>query len=127
MYCSKCGTEMPDGASFCPKCGESTSPNQVNDDLNTILDSAFFSPTQKVILKPDEQTPKKEVKDSSKTMAGSSKSLGTVLIILGIVCDVISMFMIGSSSFEDFKFITIAGTICFLVGLCLKFFGNFGE
>lgn len=27
---------MPDGASFCPKCGESTSPNQVNDDLNTI-------------------------------------------------------------------------------------------
>ena len=45
---------MPDGASFCPKCGESTSPNQVNDDLNTILDSAFFSPTQKVILKPDE-------------------------------------------------------------------------
>ena len=118
---------MPDGASFCPKCGESTSPNQVNDDLNTIIDSAFFSPTQKVILKPDEQTPKKEVKDSSKTMAGSSKSLGTVLIILGIVCDVISMFMIGSSSFEDFKFITIAGTICFLVGLCLKFFGNFGE
>lgn len=90
MYCSKCGTEMPDGASFCPKCGESTSPNQVNDDLNTILDSAFFSPTQKVILKPDEQTPKKEVEDSSKTMAGSSKSLGTVLIILGIVCDVIS-------------------------------------
>lgn len=75
---------MPDGASFCPKCGESTSPNQVNDDLNTILDSAFFSPTQKVILKPDEQTPKKEVEDSSKTMAGSSKSLGTVLIILGI-------------------------------------------
>ena len=50
-----------------------------------------------------------------------------VLIILGIVCDVISMFMIGSSSFEDFKFITIGGTICFLVGLCLKFFGNFGE
>jgi len=51
--------------------------------------------------------------------ASSTRALGATLIILGILADVISMFMIFSSDFESFGVITIGGTICFLIGLLL--------
>ena len=29
MYCSKCGNQVPDGASFCPKCGAAIAKGSV--------------------------------------------------------------------------------------------------
>ena len=32
-YCTKCGTELPDDAEFCPKCGEPVKPDDEEEDL----------------------------------------------------------------------------------------------
>ena len=49
----------------------------------------------------------------------SAKAFGALLIISGIIIDVISMFLIFSSSFSAFGTLTIIGTIAFLIGLAI--------
>lgn len=49
----------------------------------------------------------------------SAKAFGALLIISGIIIDVISMFLIFSSSFSSFGTLTIIGTIAFLIGLAI--------
>ena len=63
---------------------------------------------------------RKEKNDSYKSPnASSTKATGALLIIIGILADVISMFMIFSSDVEAFGIVTIGGTICFVFGLVL--------
>ena len=33
MYCSRCGTEVPNGAGFCPNCGSTISAGAVNGNV----------------------------------------------------------------------------------------------
>ena len=49
----------------------------------------------------------------------AAKAFGALLIISGIIIDVISMFLIFSSSFSAFGTLTIIGTIAFLIGLAI--------
>lgn len=36
MYCRKCGKEIPDGAKFCPNCGEKTDDTTVEEKVNSV-------------------------------------------------------------------------------------------
>ncbi len=49
----------------------------------------------------------------------SAKAFGAMLIIIGILADVISMFLIFSGGVSAFSVITIGGTIAFLIGLAI--------
>ena len=122
MFCSKCGTEIPDGSIFCSKCGNKIAP--IVESTSYIKIELNEQPSQKVMLDPNELSEQSEkIKDSGQTMSGSGKALGIVLMIAGGLCDIITMFMVGSSSFESFKFVTIAGTISFVLGLILTMVG----
>ena len=49
----------------------------------------------------------------------STRAVDAFLMILGILADVISMFLIFSDGFGSLGAITIGGTICFLIGILL--------
>lgn len=62
---------------------------------------------------------KEEDSKRTSTSGTSVKAFGAFLIIIGILADVISMFLIASSDFSFFNAITIGGTISFLIGLAI--------
>ena len=100
LICQKCGCEIDGKSPICMNCGATIPDEQISQET-------------KERLKADEH-------DTHIASNGSStRALGATLIILGILADVISMFMIFSSDFESFGVITIGGTICFLIGLLL--------
>lgn len=35
MYCTECGTQLPDGAKFCPNCGTPAPPTGAGDDASS--------------------------------------------------------------------------------------------
>ncbi len=42
MFCSKCGNRLPDGAPYCPSCGNQTGINVVRNN-KTMLAAALFA------------------------------------------------------------------------------------
>ena len=108
MFCSKCGKELQDDTSFCPACG-----NKVGETAPTV------SQPVKVMLDPSEVMPEKKVVDSSKSFKGQGGTIGTILMILSIVFDLVAMFAIG---FDAFIPITIGATVVFVIGFFLRMF-----
>lgn len=98
--CEKCGCEIDGSSPICMNCG------------TPVPESQLTSETQKRI--------KFQKHDTHKASGASSiKAVGAFLIILGILADVISMFLIFSSDFDAFNVLTIGGTISFLIGITL--------
>ncbi len=98
--CKKCGHEIDGNSPVCMYCGAVIPDVNLSQETKERLDAEKGDP-------------------HSSSDGSSVKALGAVLIILGILADVISMFMINSSDFGSFGTITIAGTVCFLIGIAL--------
>ena len=100
VVCKKCGHEIDGNSPVCMHCGAAIPDANLNDETRKRL--------------------KEEEIDTYKSPnASSAKALGAFLLIIGILTDVISMFMINSSDFGSFGALTIGGTICFLIGIML--------
>ncbi len=98
--CEKCGHEIDGNSPICMNCGAAIPESDINQETKERL--------------------KKEEHDTHvASNASSPKATGAFLIILGILADIISMFMIFSSDVGAFSVITIGGTICFIIGLML--------
>lgn len=100
MFCPKCGAENTDSSTFCVKCG---------NRLNT----ASYDEAPRVMLNPEEVVEHKDTKDSSKTFSGYGRVFGYLLMILSVLGDLISMFVIG---FDMFIPMTIGATVLFVIG-----------
>lgn len=100
VKCKKCGKEIDGNSPICMYCGAAVPELNIN-------------------VETKERMKLKSIKGASTNDTSSLKAFGAILIIIGIIADVISMFMIASSSFEAFNVVTIAGTIMFLIGLAL--------
>ncbi len=100
VKCEKCGHEVDGDSPICMYCGAALPNSSINQETKERL--------------------KAEEKDSYKSPnASSTKAVGALLLILGILTDVISIFLIYSEGFSSFGAITIGGTICFLIGIVL--------
>ena len=104
MRCQRCGREIRDGDLVCGFCGmavprENLSPQTVQ----RIAEQRNSDPS----LKPNR-------------LAGV-RIFGIALMIVGGLCDLICIALVGSGSLESFTFFTIAGTVCFFLGLVLTF------
>lgn len=111
MFCVKCGNEVVEGATFCPSCGTKI-PETANPSK---------SAPPKIVLEPSEVSPHREEKDSSKSFSGQGKSIGICLMLLSIIGDLLSMFLIG---FDAFIPVTIGATVIFVIGFFLMLFGQ---
>ena len=100
VICEKCGHEVEGDSPICMYCGAALPETSISQETKERM--------------------KAEEKDTYQSPnASSTKAVGAFLILVGILSDVISMFMISSDGFEAFGTITICGTICFLIGLAL--------
>ncbi len=101
--CPKCGNPVDSHSMICMNCGADLKPSSYTDSVEDIK----------------ENHPKQEAKAASEAVV--FHSLGTALITIGIFCDVICMMLVGSGTFEEYKIFAVGGTICFLIGLFLRF------
>ena len=99
LTCKNCGHNIDKNSPICMHCG-------------TAIPDADISISVK------ERMEQESCKKSS-DIGSSIKAFGAFLIIIGIIVDVISMFMISSSDFGSFSVLTIIGTIAFLIGLAI--------
>ncbi len=51
MYCENCGTEVPEGHSFCPACGTITQSEQSNEQDQTTLKEFIKFPENKDLVR----------------------------------------------------------------------------
>lgn len=65
MFCTKCGTELPDGSKFCKNCGERVDISSKNENIQKRID----------IIKPSDSKHKKS----------SFKMIWFVLVILAVI------------------------------------------
>ena len=110
MFCSKCGNIISDTNTFCDHCG---------NKVGTIPAAPVKNEHPKIMLDPNEVVIHKEAKDSSKSLKGQGRTIGTVLMMLSIVFDLTSMFVIG---FDAFIPITIVATVIFVIGFFMRMF-----
>lgn len=108
MFCANCGKEIQESTLFCTNCGKN-----VNQTSRPVAEKV------KVILDPSEVVNVKQPTDSSKSFSGQGKTLGIVLMIISIICDLVAMFAIG---FDAFIPITIGATVLFVIGFLLRTF-----
>ena len=100
MKCEKCGHEIDGTSILCMNCGTKVPEELLTTETKVKIES--------------------EKNDTVRAGGASSiKALGAVLIILGIVADIISMFFIFSEGVGAFSAITIIGTIMFFIGIAL--------
>ena len=98
--CKKCGNKIDGNSPICMYCGTAVPDSNIN-------------------IETKERMKLQSSKSSATGNATSIKAFGAALVIIGILADVVSMFMIASSSFESFSAVTISGTIMFLIGLAI--------
>lgn len=108
MFCPKCGSAITDESLFCKNCGE-----RINN--STQVSKA----PPKIVLDPSEIVEQKETKDTSQSFAGQGKTIGLILMILSIVGDLVSLFIIG---FDAFIPVTIGAAVLFGIGYLLRMF-----
>lgn len=105
--CPKCGQPISENSMICMYCGHNINGSEsANDSIKDLK----------------EKNPQYE--QNRHNTDTSLRSLGVLLMVVGGAFDIISMFLVGTSSLETFKFFTIGGTICFGIGLFLRFFGS---
>ncbi len=97
MICKICGADMPDDASFCPKCGCN---NKINDTKTTIQASLFSSENQLPKVKKPAQIAR--------------------LIVEVLICTAIAFFGAMTAIFGDMKIcgilmITMSGGLLWLL------------
>lgn len=112
MFCAKCGEQLPEGSLFCSKCGTAINGR-------SITNREFH---QRVILNPSEQSKKENQTDYGEKTAGVGIALGISLVVAGILCDLVCMFLAASGSFESYSAVMIGGTISFVIGLVIILF-----
>ena len=105
--CPKCGQSVSDTSMICMYCGHNINGSKTADNS---------------IMELKEKNPQYE--QNRNATDTSLRSLGVLLMFIGGAFDVISMFLVGTSSLDTFKFFTIGGIICFGIGLFLRFFGS---
>ena len=106
-FCSKCGTELTEGAKFCPKCGESVQSSE--EQPKNIVDA----------FKEGWQQGAKE----SQNEPSENESLSTwQKIALGVagLYAFVSIFV----GFDDGMWIVVLISICALVAVCAVFIGK---
>lgn len=102
MICPKCGKVVNEKSIVCMYCGKNINgSNMANNSVSDLKEKEPYY--QKDRMQKD----------------ASAKSLGGVLMAIGIILDIASMFLVGSGSVESFSFCCIGGTICFFIGLFL--------
>jgi uncharacterized membrane protein YvbJ len=99
ILCKNCGNEIDGNSPICMNCGVPVPENEISSSTKERM--------------------KQENNKTTSNVGTSVKAFGALLIISGIVIDVISMFLIFSSSFSAFGTLTIIGTIAFLIGLAI--------
>ena len=87
MFCSKCGTQLDDGVTFCPNCGKSVTTVSVGATGAKASASAFIGKTAQFTKSIDWKNPK--------TLAIAGVAAVLVLVLL------FSLFFGGSQSYEE--------------------------
>lgn len=101
MKCEKCGRELKDDVIVCDFCGKAIPTSHLSEEVKNRIK----------IESTKDVTP-------SMSPVGERRSLGYTLVTIGIIADVISMILIASGVYE-IGFVTVAGTIAFLIGIAL--------
>ena len=97
--CKKCGHEIDGKSPICMYCGAAV------DDADITFET--------------KERMQQEASKTTSNVGTSVKAFGAFLIILGILADVVSMFLIFSADSAGFSVVTIAGTIAFLIGIAI--------
>ena len=100
VLCEKCGHEIDGKSPICMYCGAAIADTNILPETKERMESEI-------------------AKQSNSNPGVSIKAFGAFLVILGILADVISMFLIFSDGFGAFGALTIGGTIAFLIGIGL--------
>lgn len=108
MYCNNCGTQIEDGAAFCPNCGSSTAPAPAAEPV--VETPVYQAPVNEM---PYQQT-------VAPTAAPAENNLATIALICGIVSLVIGL--LGSIMFGVIAaFIALAlGIVAVVLGINAK-------
>lgn len=104
VKCEKCGHEIDGESPICMYCG------------SVLPDSVITQETNKRMV---EKHIDEIVKNKESNIGVSLKAFGAILIIIGFIADIISMFLIFSADFSSYGAITIFGTIMFLIGIAI--------
>lgn len=91
LYCTKCGEQLPDGSSFCYKCGIPTVTEYTQD----------APPTEEAVI--TEETTINETASNRTTLPEKNRRPSTssiIAIILGVFGSALVLFMIGSVVFS---------------------------
>jgi hypothetical protein len=103
LVCENCGKELDENAIICGYCGKSIPKNNLsNETVKRIQENEYSDASLK------------------KNTGFTIRLWGEVLMTIGILCDVISMFFI-DGDYIIFSILIPMGTIAFLVGLILAF------
>ena len=104
MTCEKCGREITGNALVCGYCGHSIPRSQLS---NAAIQA----------MKENERAD-----ESLKTNHNFNiRFFGIVLMIIGGVCDLISMMMVTSLDVSAFSTVLTIGSACFGLGMLLTF------
>lgn len=121
MICPKCGSEVPDGGSFCTKCGAAMNPQQGMPQGNPNYQQgqqpygAMYGNPQQVYVDPKDHTKEFDRKDIS-----DNKVLAMVPYIMGTFGIIIALLASKESPYVAFHVRqALKLTICnILVGIC---------
>lgn len=100
--CIKCGSELPEGATFCPSCGSSAERFCANCGCR-IKGEVDFCPDCGSAVERDAPAQEEETEyDKAAKGAGVSILVGSILLLLSVVCEILlivfpkqEMFVVG--------------------------------
>lgn len=111
---------MEENKKVCPYCGEEVSAeNSVCSSCGGYVKSVEKASEPTI----ESQASAPSYQNDAPGSGTSLQALGTLLMVIGGLCDVMCMFMISSGSYESFSTLTTFGTIAFIVGLFMRFNG----
>lgn len=102
MFCEKCGHEVKNGQLVCGYCGHAVSLSDLSEETKAKISETNRS-------------------DASlqKNHYARFKGFGIALMIVSGILDIVSIAMVGSSGVEEFKYVLIASSVTFFVGLLI--------